>query len=188
MQKIILTRRTKSDVSRPFDNEVRIIRKPGAVVAFDTSKSIYARMLADFLVPTRPSYRGPAAKENVKPAANAGVSCDNGDASGGGSDDGGDDGDGDDGDGDSDGPRPSTPSLRPRSPSSRANRRKPSLRSRTPSNYWWLLLFASILAYCASPTFSLLCAELGHADLAKEMLRFRPVLLMPIPAGWSTSL
>lgn len=105
------------------------------------------------------------------------------DASGSGDDDGGD------GDGDSDGPRRiSQSNYSPATHVSPRAHRRPNLpKPLTRRAFAWLLAFALLLAYIGPPGFALLFVQIGHPELASEMLRYKPVLILPAPPGWRPS-
>jgi hypothetical protein len=174
------------------NNARRLIPNGHPVLPFRPSKALRDIYQAIETVTKRPSYSGPAAKEKAKAAADGGGGADGGTdgAPGGGSGDGGGgDGDGDGGDGDADGdgpPRPSPSRHRSSCSPSRATRRSFIPKFLTRHAFACLVALAMLLAYLAPPSFAALFVQLGQPELAKEMLRYQPKLLMPLPAGWST--
>jgi hypothetical protein len=140
--------------------------------------------------PKKPAFPGNGTKQKLK-ATVASAHIANPDAPGAAdaSESGDDEGDDGDGDGDGDGPRrPSHPrsSLPPCSPS-RARRRPEIPRPLTRRAFALLLTLALLLAYIGPPGFAVIFIQLGHPELASEMLRYKPVLLLPTPPGWSAA-
>lgn len=180
----------------------RISRKPGAVIAVGhnhlkqmyedaclhyanalrvtrTSEKVHNKSanpviaLAAAADPSASSETGVGSSPGAGPAGNAG----------------GEDGDGD-GDGDDDGDGPRRPRHRNRSlptcTAPCAHRRLILPTPLTRGACAWLLALALLLAYVAPPAFATLFVQLGQLELAREMLRYKPVLLLPTPPGWST--
>lgn len=171
------------------DPEIRYMPS-GDVIAAIYAEYRVSRASAAFK--KKAGFAGPESKQNAKEMASTTTSAGTAapgadDASGSGDDDGGD-GDGD-GDGDSDGPRRLSQSNRsPATPlSPRAHRRLNLPKPLTRRAFAWLLALALLLAYIGPPGFALLFVQVGHPELAGEMLRYKPVLILPTPPGWLPS-
>lgn len=179
----------------------RISRKPGAIIAFgsnhlkqmyEDASSHYAYALRVTRTSEKAHNKSAAPAIALAAAAETSVSSETGAGSSPGAGPAGDAGSGDgdvDGDGDSDGPRRPrhrNPSL-PSSTLPCVHRRLILPTPLTRGACAWLLALALLLAYIAPPAFATLFVQLGQLDLAHEMLRYKPVLLLPTPPGWSTS-
>lgn len=178
-------------------NKVIIVGNLGRdpMIRYMPSGDVIAAICADYRVSRasaafkkKAGFAGPESKQKAKEMASTATSAGTAapgadDASGSGDDDGGD------GDGDGDGPRrlsqsnfPSATRLPPRA------YRRPNLpKPLTRRAFAWLLALALLLAYIGPPGFALIFVRLGHPELAGEMLRYKPVLLVPTPPGWTTS-
>jgi hypothetical protein len=158
----------------------------GDVIASIYADSRAGRASAAFK--KKPAFAGSETKQKAKDAGTSASAAGNAapgaaDAGGSGDDDGGD------GEGDGDGPRRpahSNPSLPPRI-YPRAHRRSNLPTPLTRRAFAWLLTLALLLAYAGPPGFALLFVRLGHPELASEMLRYKPVLLLPTPPGWTST-
>jgi len=135
----------------------------------------------------KPAFAGSEAKQKAK---DAGASTAIAGTTASGAADASDSGDdGGDSDGDSDGPR-RRPHSRPSIPpflSPLAPRRSNLATPLSRRAFAWLLTLALLLAYVGPPGFALLFVGLGQPGLAGEMLRYKPVLILPTPPGWTAS-
>lgn len=158
---------------------------PGDAIA-EMAYSDYRLSRTSAIFKKKQVHAGPKTKQQVTATAGSTTGSDapsTTDGSGSGDDDGGD------GDGDSEGPRrpPQSNSSSPPSRSTRAHRRRHLPIPLSRRALAWLLALALLLAYLGPPSFALLFVKLGHPELASEMLRYKPVLLLPAPPGWSKS-
>jgi hypothetical protein len=164
-------------------------------IRYMPSGDVIAAIYADYRVSRasaafkkKAGFAGPESKQKAKEMASTTTSAGTAapgadDASGSGDDDDGD------GDGDSDGPRGLSQSNY--SPATRLPPRahqRPNLPiPLTRRAFAWLLALALLLAYIGPPGFALLFVQVGHPELASEMLRYKPVLILPTPPGWLPS-
>jgi hypothetical protein len=167
------------------DPEIRYMPSGDAIAAIYADYRI-SRASAAFK--KKAGFAGPESKQKAKEMASTTTSA--GTAAPGADDasSSGDDDDGD-GDGDSDGPRrlsQSNYSPATRLPP-RAHRRPNLPKPLTRRAFAWLLALALLLAYIGPPGFALLFVQVGHPELASEMLRYKPVLILPTPPGWLPS-
>lgn len=164
-------------------------------IGYMPSRDVFTAICADYRVSRssttfkkKAGFAGPESKQKAQEMASTANSAGTAapgadDASGSGDDDGGD------GDGDSDGPRRNSQSRLPSATRlAPCAYRRPNLpKPLTRRAFAWLLTLALLLAYIGPPGFALIFVRLGHPELAGEMLRYKPVLLLPTPPGWSTS-
>lgn len=158
----------------------------GDVIAAICADYRVSRALA--AVKKKAGFAGPESKQKAKEMASTATSAGTAapgadDASGSGDDDDGD------GDGDSDGPRRPSRSNRPSATHLPpcANRRPNLPTPLTRRAFAWLIALALLLAYMGPPGFALLFVQVGHPELASEMLRYKAALILPTPPGWLPS-
>ncbi len=167
------------------DPEIRYTPSGDAIAAIYAD---YRISRASAAYKKKAGFAGPELKQKAKEMASTTTSAGTAapgadDASGSGDDDDGD------GDGDSDGPRRLSQSNH--SPAThlphRAHWRPNFPKPLTRRAFAWLLALALLLAYIGPPGFALLFVRVGHPELASEMLRYKPVLILPTPPGWLPS-
>jgi len=167
------------------DPEIRYMPSGDAIAAICADYRV-SRASAAFK--KKAGFAGPESKQKAKEMASTTTSA--GTAAPG-ADDASGSGDDDDGDGDSDSDGPRRLSQSSYSPAihlpPRAHRRPNFPKPLTRCAFAWLLTLALLLAYIGPPGFALLFVQVGHPELASEMLRYKPVLILPTPPGWLPS-
>lgn len=146
-----------------------------------TSYIDYAmRVIGRGEVTKRPVNAGPTAKKKAEASTVPSAGMNTSAPAGEGGPSSGDDDDGD-GDGEADGPQHSARSRCHCIPcfsscSPRAPRRPKFCFPLTRRACAWLIAFGLLLAYVVQPSFALVFIQLGHKELASEVLKYRPQL------------